>query len=293
MNPSAHQEYRGRLTGVLVLLTLTFIWGTSFPFIKIVVEKIGFIYYVAIRFSLASLLLLPLIAAKGCREALLRNFRGGVVLGLLYFCGITLQGWGMEYTSASNAAFITGLSTVLVYAIEVAMGGERFSIKLTLAVALSTVGLYLLSATENLPIGLGDLIVLGGAVFWALQIIAVGKYTREMDLLFLLFYENIFTALGGILATPFTGFSSLNSLVETMLPLLYLAIFCTILANALQLYGQKLTSNTEAAIVYLMEPVFATLLSFILLGEALSPRQIIGAGAIICAMALSSIGSSH
>ena len=281
-----------KVVGQVILLFLTFIWGTTFSIIKVVVENIGFAYYVFLRFGLASFFLTPYIIFKYRRELFYRNLVPGAVLGLLFLGGISFQGWGIEYTSASNAAFITGLSIVFVYVIEVATGREKISMRLLSVIVLSIIGLYLLSFKDMFMPCVGDLIVLIGSLFWAFQIISIGKYSRNLDLLYLLYFEIIFTAIGSLIILPFIKIPSVNSILNILPHLLYLAIFCTILANTLQLYGQKIVRNVEAALIYLMEPVFASIIAFLMLREQLSMRQIIGALAIIIAMILSSYKSS-
>jgi drug/metabolite transporter (DMT)-like permease len=233
--------------------------------------------------------LLILVALFNKRENIGEQLKPGFILGILYFFGISLQGLGMEYTTASNAAFITGLSVVIVYVIEVVSGREKPSVKLAVAIVLSILGLYFLSFSGFEVPNLGDLIVLAGAFFWALQIIATGKYSRNSSLFYLLLFESFFTAISATLIFPFVRVPSISSILEVLLPLIYLSFFCTIIANALQLYGQRLVSNTEAAIIYLLEPVIATLFSHITIGEQLEINQIVGAIAIILAMAVSSI----
>lgn len=275
--------------GLVVLLILTFLWGTTFPFIKIIVTIIGYSYYVFLRFSLAAAILTPIMFfLKNLREGLRETIKPGFILGMLFLGGITLQGLGMEYTTASNAAFITGLNSVIVYSLEVLIGRERFSVKLSLAVSMAVLGMYLLSITNGLIFNLGDIIVFFGSVFWALQIIAVGTYTRKYSLLHLTYYEILFTALGAI---PLVFLSKPITIVKAgfVFPeLLYLAVACTIITNTLQLYGQKHVSNIQAAIIYLFEPVFAAILSYIILGEVFTERQLAGAVLILVAIFLSS-----
>lgn len=277
--PSKHAK------GIASLTALTAIWGTTFPAIKVVVGSIGFLYYVAIRFTLASAILAP-FAFKKLKE--LRDFAPeGLLIGSLYFGGITLQGWGMEYTRASNAAFVTGLSVVFVYVLEVAFGRAKPSLCFIGALLLAVLGLHALSFSEGVyELMLGDLIVLAGSLFWALQIISVDRVAKG-DLYSLLFLECLVNAVGASLLS--FAFSTLNvgNLKDTIIPLAYLATVCTLGANALQLYGQRWVGSVEAAMLYLLEPVFATAFSYILLGEQLSPAQALGALAVLASMALS------
>jgi len=276
-----------RAKGLAALITLTAVWGTTFPTIKVVVGRVGFAYYVALRFGLATLILLPFALTR--REQLRRNLRWGALLGALYFGGITLQGWGMEYTTASNAAFVTGLSVVIVFALEVALGREKPSVKLVGAVALALAGLYLMSLSGGAYRAmLGDLIVLAGSFFWALQIIAVDRAARG-DLYSLLFLESLVTALCASLVAPATGRPTPVEVAAALPPLAYLATVCTIGANALQIYGQRYVPSVEAALIYLLEPVFAAAFSYAALGEGMGPAQAVGAVLILASMAVSSL----
>jgi len=282
-------EGRGasRLRGVLSLLLLTLLWGTTFPEIKVVVSLVGYSYYVALRFLLASAMLTPLVAGR--RERLTAAARPGVVLGALFLGGITLQGMGMQYTSSSNAAFVTGLSIVIVYVLEVLAGRERLGLRLATAVALATSGLYLLSVTDGLEFSVGDLIVLAGAFFWALHIIFTGMYSRKYSLDGLLYVQNVVTALGGLALTALSPPAPPNLLAVAAPHILYLSTVCTILAGFLQLYGQQRVRNVEAAVIYLMEPVFAALSSYFILGEVMTVRQLAGACLILASLAIVSV----
>ena len=275
--------------GYASLLLLTLLWGSTFPFIKIAVVEVGYAHYVALRHVAAALALTP-IAVKAWRQ-LRGTWRPGAVLGALYFAGITLQGWGMEFTTASNAAFITSLSVVMVYLIEAARGRAVFKLSLASSVVLSVVGVYLLSfSVGRLEPRLGDLIVLAGAFFWALQVIAVDAYTTRHSLLSLLFLEVAFTAVGGLALIVSAPHPSAESLSRAMAPLLYLALVCTLATNALQLYGQRYVISVGAAVTYTLEPVFAALLSSLLLSEYMQPMQVAGAALIVLAVALSARG---
>lgn len=274
-----------RAKGVVSLVALTAIWGTTFPAIKVAVEGVGFLYYVAFRFTLASAILATFALKR--LENLRKFIREGVLIGSLYLGGITLQGWGMEYTRASNAAFVTGLSVVFVYVLETVLGKVKLSLRLTEALLLAVFGLYMLSFSEGVyELMLGDLIVLVGSLFWALQIISVDRVAKG-DLYSLLFLECLVNALGASLLAFTLSSLSIEKLRNTLIPLAYLATVCTIGANALQLYGQRWVNSIDAAMVYLLEPVFAAAFSYVFLGEQLSPMQLLGASAILTSMAVS------
>ena len=180
----------------------------------------------------------------------------------------------------------------MVYVFEVLVGGASPSFWLTIAVVLATAGLYLLSFSGG-PVELmvGDAIVLVGAVFWALQIMAVSRFAKG-DLLSLLFLQGAVTTAAAVAVAPFTGLLHLEGFATVLPSLAYLATVCTLLANALQLYGQRWVSSVEAAVIYLLEPVFAALFSYFLLGENFSLIQVAGAALILAAMAASSLAQT-
>ncbi|HDD64349.1 MAG TPA: DMT family transporter [Thermoprotei archaeon] len=286
MSPSLRN--RRKALGYASLLSLTFLWGTSFPAIKITVNGVGFIYYVFLRFIFASIVLIVLLAPKLNFLELRRHFKPGVVLGVIFFLGLSFQGFGMEYTSASNSAFITSLSVVILYVIEVALGREKLSLKLIGSIALSMLGVYMLSFEDSFTPNIGDMIVLVGSIFWALHIMFVGNYTRRYNLIYLLLTQVLVTMICGVIPLPFASYPSRSIILAVLPHTVYLALACTILANMLQLYGQRYIRDVNAALIYLLEPVFATILSIIILGENISLRQSIGILAIVTAVALSS-----
>jgi len=266
-------------------MSVSLLWGTSFPLIKVTVSEIGTGKYVVLRFGLSTLLISPYFLYNFWRRNK-RSFlplRAGAILGVLYFGGIWLQGLGMEYTSASNAGFITSLYIPIVYAVDLIYKKRKYSRSFAIAMVLSVAGMYLVTG-GSLESRLGDLIVFGGAVFWAFHVLAVDKFSKLHPSLDLVFAQYAATAVLALLLSPSVELRRLGSLCYA---LFYLAVVCSLLVGVLQLMGQRYTAASQASLVYASEPVFAALFSFLALGERMGTRELFGAFMIMVSILLS------
>ncbi|MBO3800444.1 MAG: DMT family transporter [Candidatus Brockarchaeota archaeon] len=275
-----------KLLGPLLLILVSILWGTSFPLIKIVVSKISAGEYVAFRFSLSIMLIIPYVFYSLLKnKARLREaVKPGVVLGLLYSGGIFLQGLGTGYTSASNSGFITSLYISIVYAIDVLRRKFNYSHKFTLALILSIIGMYLMSG-GSYESRIGDLIVLAGSFFWAFQVLAVDSFSKKYFSLDLVFFQYVVAAITGFMLSSTS--SNFEGLIEVLPMLLYLAAVCSILVGVLQVLGQKYTSASQAVLIYALEPVSAALFSFLIRGERLGLSESVGAALILVSVIIS------
>jgi len=280
--PEAHTK----ILGPLLLVIVSILWGTSFPLIKIVVSRINAGEYVAFRFTLSVLFLLPYFIHSifKKRSKIREAARPGLILGLLYFGGIFLQGLGTGYTSASNSGFITSLYIPIVYAIDVLQQRFNYNHKFTIALILSVIGMYLISG-GSYESRIGDLIVLAGAFFWALQVLAVDRFSKKYFSIDLVFFQYAVTAIAGLVLFPASSFP--ESLISVFPILLYLAAVCSILVGVLQVLGQKYTSASQAVLIYALEPVSALLFSLLMLGEKLGIIESIGATLILISVIIS------
>ncbi len=265
----------------LALIGTVLLWGSSFPGIKIVMSITDPFTYTWLRGLFSILMLLPLIIYLGWGSR--RCIVGGFTAGIFYSLGLFFQGWGTAYTTASNSAFITGLNAPFVHLFR-ALYTEKYSWRLGLSLVLGLTGLYLLTAPRG-RVGIGDLLVLVGSVMWALQILAVDKYT-DCNPITLVFYMFLPT----LTFTPPTPIRAVLREPMVIPILLYLAGFCSIGAFALQVYGQRGVKPEAAAIIFLLEPVVAAVLSNLLLSETLSLGQVGGASLILLSMYFASKG---
>ncbi len=271
--------------GVSALLLTTVLWGSSFPVIKLVMSEISGYTYTWIRSSLALLILFPYVlhvcsTGKVGKETV----KGGLLAGIAYALGLWLQGWGTSYTTASNSAFITGLNVVFVHT-YVAFVLRDYSWKLALSLLLSVAGLYMLTVPST-GFNIGDFLVLLGAIMWAAQIIIIDKYSNSNPFAFT-FFEMMPALVFAIPSLLSENVLAINLNIIGLL--LYLAFFCSVLAFSLQVYGQRFVNPAVAAIIFLLEPVFAAFFAYALLAETFNAEQALGATLILVAMFISTI----
>jgi drug/metabolite transporter (DMT)-like permease len=272
------------LKGLVALILTSVLWGTSFPVIKTVMYYVNEYTYTWVRSLIAILGLTPYLLYTYYRGRFsVSTAKGGLLAGIAYALGLWLQGWGTKYTTASNSAFITGLSVIYVH-IYSATVMRRYSIKLFLALILSISGLYLLT-TPTTGFNLGDLLVLAGSFMWALQIILVDRYSSGDPLIFTLFEM---TPALTFLIPDVVFYGTISVSINVLLMITYLAFVCSNAAFALQVFGQRYVSPAVTAIVFLLEPVVAATLSYVLLSEVITSIKALGASLILTAMFLSS-----
>jgi drug/metabolite transporter (DMT)-like permease len=258
-------------------------WGTSFPIIKYLMYFIDPYTYTWVRGLFSIIFLTPCVLyhfyRNGFRHGDLECLRGGLFAGVFYSLGLWLQAWGTGFTTASNSAFITGLNVLFVH-LYVGFVYKRYSWGLGFSLLLSIAGLYLLTrgTIGFYIIGFGDFLVLLSAIMWAGQVLVIDKYSRcnPLVLVYYMFMPTLFFIIP----------SSRNYMIVSRNPiilvlLIYLALICNIAAFTLQVYGQKKIEPEKAAIIYLLEPVIATTLSYTILGETITIQKTIGATLIL------------
>ncbi len=268
--------------GVVTLVLLTLIWGTTFAIVKDALASIAVPLLLALRFSLAAL---SLVWVRFDR----RSIRPAIILGLLAFTGFATQTLGLSLTGASQAAFITGLSVILTPLVSRLWLRRKLALRVYLAAFLALVGLGFMTLTGLEGVNRGDLWVLGTALAYAFYIVYLGEVAPKHPPLALSSLQLWPMAiLAWLWAWP--HLSELASVpAQTYLAVLYLAFAATALVTVLQTFAQRVVSAHVAALVFVLEPVFAALFAYLLLGETLGPWSWLGGGLILGAMLLSEV----
>jgi len=256
----------------LALLGATVLWGLTFPAMKVGLTYIPPILFLSYRFGIATLLM-PLIFGK---KVLKRGYlMEGFVLGLTLFFGHGFQIVGLEYTTASNSAFITSLYVVFTPFIGYSLIGEKIGGKDLISLITALAGLYLISGANG-RMGLGDALTALCALSFAFQIVLVQRFGHS-DYFALSFWQIFWNF---IFSTVFSLLSEPLSVPKSLVPwtgLLYTAVFGTVVAFTIQTKYQRETTAYRAALIYSMEPIFGSLSAFLLLGESLTGKALIGA----------------
>jgi drug/metabolite transporter (DMT)-like permease len=211
--------------------------------------------------------------------------------GAVLFISSAVQQAGLLTTSAGNAGFLTSLYVVLVPFVLLLGWGQRPPLRALLAVLMAAVGAFMLSTAGRFAFRSGDALELVGAAFWALHVVLLGKFAAA--------YEAISFSIGQLVVCSVMNWTVAAVIEPVPLPasaillvaVLYTAIFSLALGYTLQIWAQRHTPPTDAAIILSLESVFAALAGAMVLAERLLPIQIGGCALIILAAVLAQVRS--
>jgi drug/metabolite transporter (DMT)-like permease len=271
----------------LLLLAVAMVWGTSYGVAKGAVMIYPVLGFLAIRFLVTFVLLLPVLRKAGLTglgETLTIGFPLGVVLLAVFVC----ETFGLANTSAANAAFLISMCVVLTPFAEWIVLRVRPAAADIVATFLSLLGAYLLTSSVTLSFNVGDGLMLGAACLRAYMVTLTKKRTagKQVDSLALTAIQAGTVGIGCILlaliATP-GGLPSLPTDPRFWYATAYLVIFCTIFAFFIQNYAVRRISPTRVHLLMGTEPVFGALFAMFWLNEALSPMVWAGGLLIVAA----------
>jgi drug/metabolite transporter (DMT)-like permease len=310
----------------LLLLLAAIIWGFAFVAQRLGMEHIGPFLFNGIRFAMGAGVLLIVVKVRnvylkhggmgawrhggmeagkqgnvdesGLPASGLRpptnDYRlptfSGILLGLILFAGATFQQAGIVYTTAGNAGFITGLYVILVPVFGM-ITGQKAGVNLWGGAILATFGLYFLSVTENFTMSKGDVLVLIGAIFWAVHVLYTGWLSPRTSVLRLAITQYLVCAILSLMAAFIFESNTLEGIYRAGIPLLYGGLLSVGVAFTLQIIGQKKAPPAHAAIIISLEAVFAVIGGVMILSETMSDRKWIGCGMMLAGMVLAQIKS--
>jgi drug/metabolite transporter (DMT)-like permease len=281
-NPQSH------LRADLWLLLATFIWGASFPLVKMGLEYSSPFLFLSLRFFLGGILLYIFILIRK-KTVQIRLFKKSLPIGLFLFAGMQLQTIGLKYTDASKSAFITGLCVVFVPLLVVFIEKRMPNKASIVGVILAAIGIYFLADPQSGNWNRGDLYTLLGAICFAFEItwieMSVQKDEAESVALFTILITAVLALVGTILLEEIYFYPSRTLLLS----LGFVALFCTAIGFQIQMFWQPKTTATTAGVIYSLEPVFGALFAMLLLQEHLTPKAWLGAGLILSGMLIAEL----
>lgn len=260
---------------------MTLVWGTTFPLVKTATQSLSPAALVAARFLVAALALVPWLRLET------KLWRDGFVLGALLFATFITQVVGLGSISSTRGAFITGLNVILI-PIFAGFIGRLVPRNAYWAAALALIGIGAMSF-EGGAFSAGDAWVLACAVSYAIYVLVLEAVARNHDPMHLTAVQLVVVALLGLIwsapelvhnGPPHLSPSGWASVV-------YLGLVATAGTTFVQALAQRWVAAFEAAVIYALEPVFAAVFSFVLLGETLGWRGFLGGALILGAMVLS------
>ena len=267
----------------LILLLTAFIWGLAFVYQRTGMDHIGPITFTYGRFFIGALVILPLwYAIEKPKQIFAINAinKKAALLGLVLTAGMLLQQWGMVYTTAGRAGFLTG-----VYIIFVPIIGIFFRNKTQwptwVGVAMAMVGLFFLGQVDSDELFTGDILILLGSILFALHMIFTGKLANQTSPFRLIFIQFVVATIISFILVPIFESWDWQGILGAGVALLYVGVMSSGVAFCLQVVGQRTAPASHASIILSFESVFAALCGWWLLDEYLTDPELIGCGLIL------------
>lgn len=283
-----------KIKSTSLLFLTAIIWGFAFVAQRVGAEFVGAFTFNGIRFLLGSLSLIPVILfferEKFDKSKFIKTMWTGLIAGVVLFVASTLQQLGVEWTgSAGKAGFLTGLYIVLVPIIRLFFG-KKTSIFTFFGAIFALVGLFFLCMTgDKLTFGKGDVVLIIGAVFWAIHILVIDKFVNDVSPLKFSMTQFFICGLFSCFAAFLTEDIQLSAIKSAGIPILYGGLMSVGVAYTCQILGQKKADPTFASIVFSTESVFSAIGGAIILHEIMTGRGYLGCVLIFIGIILSQI----
>lgn len=285
-----------------ILLFLTaLIWGVAFVAQSVAMDYIGPYTFNAVRSLLGGIVLVPCVFLFGQKKKSVIDedpskgtaidrpgdmITGGLLCGIMLFLSTTLQQVGIQYTTVAKAGFITALYIILVPILGIFLK-KRVSFQIWISVVIAIIGLYLLCMKGSFHLGQGDFLMLVCSLCFALHILVIDHFTDKVSGVKLSCIQFFVCGLLSCVLMFLFEKPDVSDILSAWLPIVYAGVFSSGVAYTLQIIGQKGTDPTIASLILSLESVVSVLAGWIILGQSLTPREILGCllmfGAIILA----------
>lgn len=267
----------------IALMAVAAIWGSAFLSMKGTLERLDVNSFLTWRFLIATLLLIA-IRPSALKKINLPFLKKGVLLGLFLSSGYIFQSFGLTLTTVSNTGFITGLYVVFTPIIAAVILRKNITLVEWFAVLVATIGLALLSF-NGVKFGVGEFLVLIGALLFALHIVGLGEWSRGLDTYALTVIQLGTCAVVTFLASFKSGFKAPPD-SGVWWSIIYTAIFATALAFIVQTWAQSFIAPSTVGVILAAEVVFAAAFGIWLLNEPVTLRIALGGLLVLASMYL-------
>lgn len=284
------------LRSSFLLFLAAFIWGVAFVAQSVGMDYMGPFTFNGARFLMGSMVLLPLVIYRrkgkskeprkfGSRRDTLT---GGVCCGLALCSAALFQQFGIVYTTVGKAGFITTLYIIIVPIMGIFLK-KRVPGKVWIAAVLAAAGMYLLCMSESLRLGRGDTYVFICAILFSIHILVIDHFSPKADGVEISCLQFLTAGIiGSVLALIFER-PTLSNFVGGIIPLAYAGIMSSGVAYTLQVIGQKDLDPTVASLILSLESVVSMLAGWVILKQALSPRELFGCVLVFAAVILAQL----
>jgi drug/metabolite transporter (DMT)-like permease len=279
-----------KIQAALLLLTTTFFWGVTFTIVKDALNHVDVFVFLSQRFLLAFVLMLPLAIYRKDLfnvQALIH----GLMLGAVLFAAYAFQTVALKYTTASNTAFLTGLSVVLVPVFDAVCFGTTIGRSIKIGVGLAVIGLFLLCTNGHLNLNTGDALATLCGVSVAFHLLLTSRFARRSASdVYLLTTVQLGTV--GVLSLAGAHQNLGNVFIwhpELFWTLAVCVLIATIFAFLVQTSMQRFISPSHTALIFCTEPVFGAAYAYLAAGERLGSLGYLGASLILAGMVISEV----
>ncbi len=285
-----------KIKGPLILTLCSLIWGTAFVFQSVGMDYIKPFSFLAARSFVGCIVLLPLIIYVRVKSSVHkpdteRNWlKGGLVCGVVLFAASAFQQIGIQYTTAGEAGFLTALYIVIVPVLGIFMG-KKVGLRVWEAVVIALIGAFLLSVKDGFSVSPGAWWLLMCSLVFSFHILVCEKYGAKADPIKLSCMQFLVC---GVLSAIFAfviEHPTVSAFTGAAAAILYCGIMSSGVAYTLQIIGQRYTQATVASLIMSLESVFSALSGWVILGEILSLREIIGCVLVFSAVVLAQLPS--
>ena len=290
--------------GNFALLLAAVIWGTSFVAQDVGMEHVEAFTYNGIRMLMGAAVLIPVILFMqlGLRKKqadtelwdkkrIFIQAKSGVICGLILFCASNLQQFAFNYIpegASGKIGFITALYMLLVPIFGMFLKQKQRLI-VWFAVIMGCVGAYLLCVYSAMTIGIGEILTLGCAVFFAIHILYIDSVTDKVDGVILSATQFLVVGVLSVICMFIFETPRIANINTAIVPILYSGVMSSGVAYTLQIVGQKHTNPAIASLLMCLESVFAVLAGWLILGDNLEVREYIGCAVMFAAIILTNL----
>lgn len=291
-----------QLRSTLLLILGSVIWGCAFVAQSVGMDHIGPFAFNAIRSLIGTLVLLPCIGIRDryrnrkglpptgpkTRQERRLFLRAVLLCGTALFGATMFQQVGLVYTSVGKAGFITAMYIILVPVFGMFLK-YRTGVRIWFCVAIAVLGLYFLCIKEGFSVGKGDLMMLGAAMLFAVQILLISRFAPHVDSLRLSAGQFLVSGVLSLIVMAFTEAPTVKGIFGAWASLLYAGVLSSGVAYTLQIVGERDADPAIASLAMSMESVFSLLAGWILLHQVLSGRELTGCALMFAAIVISQL----
>lgn len=282
----------------LLLFLTALIWGSAFVAQSVGMDHVGPFTFNTVRSMIGGLVLIPCIwflnrgkkteSGEEKKEDKKMLLKGGICCGLCLCVASNLQQIGISYTTVGKAGFITAMYIILVPVLGIFLK-KNIGVKVWISVVMAVVGLYLLCISGSFSLEKGDAFVLVCALFFAIHILVIDYFSPKVDGVKMSCIQ--FLVAGTLSAIPMFLFENpkLSEIFTAWMPILYAGVLSSGVAYTLQVVGQRNMNPTVASLILSLESVISVLAGWLVLGQKLSFRELLGCVIMFCAIILAQL----